>query len=101
MAEAEFSGEAVDAIMVPKDSVVRTSRGNFIYVINPSPEGQPLSVRQVEVTLGIGSDTWIQVTGENLEAGMKVVTEGAPRMRPFQPVQIENKEKSEKSKQGE
>ena len=101
MAEAEFSGEAVDAIMVPKDSVVRTSRGNFIYVINPSPEGQPLSVRQVEVTLGIGSDTWIQVTGENVEAGMKVVTEGAPRMRPFQPVQIENKEKSEKSKQGE
>ena len=95
MAEAEFSGEEVDAIQVPKDSVVRTSRGNFIYVINPSTEGESLSVRQVEVTLGIGSDTWIQVTGENLEAGMQVVTEGAPRMRPFQPVQIEKIEESE------
>ena len=46
MAEAEFSGEEVDAILVPKDSVVRTSRGNFIYVINPSTEGESLSVRQ-------------------------------------------------------
>ena len=95
MAEAEFSGEEVDAILVPKDSVVRTSRGNFIYVINPTTEGQTLSVRQIEVTLGIGSETWIQVTGENLEAGMQVVTEGAPRMRPFQPVKIGKKEESE------
>lgn len=98
MAEAEFSGEEVDAILVPKDSVVRTSRGNFIYVINPSTEGESLSVRQVEVTLGIGSETWIQVTGETLEAGMQVVTEGAPRMRPFQAVQIEQKQESEQSK---
>lgn len=96
MAEAEFSGEEEeDAIMVPKDSIVRTSRGNFIYVINPPTEEKSLSVRQVEVTLGIGSDTWIQVTGENLEAGMQVVTEGAPRMRPFQPVQIGKNEESE------
>ena len=97
MAEAEFSGKEEDAIMVPKDSIVRTSRGNFIYVINPPTEEKSLSVRQVEVTLGIGSDTWIQVTGENLEAGMQVVTEGAPRMRPFQPVQIGKNEESETS----
>jgi len=88
MAEAEFSGEEVDATLVPKDSVVRTSRGNFIYVINPSTEGQPLSVRQVEVTLGIGSGTDIQVTGENLVADMQVVTEGAERLRAFQTVVI-------------
>lgn len=88
MAEAEFSGDEVDAILVPKDSVVRTSRGNFIYIINPSTEGTPLSVRQVEVTLGIGSGTWIQVTGENLETGMQVVTEGAERLRAYQPVVI-------------
>ena len=104
MAEAEFSGEEEeDAIMVPKDSIVRTSRGNFIYVVNPPTEEKSLSVRQVEVTLGIGSDTWIQVTGENLEAGTQVVTEGAPRMRPFQavqlqPAQIEKKDESETSK---
>ena len=88
MAEATFRGESVDAVLVPKDSIVRTSRGNFIYVINPLVEGQSLSVRQVVVTPGISSGTWIQVTGESLEVGMQVVTDGAPRLRPFQTVQV-------------
>lgn len=88
MAEATFLGVSVDAVLVPKDSIVRTSRGNFIYVINPLIEGQSLSVRQVVVTPGISSGTWIQVTGENLELGMQVVTDGAPRLRPFQAVQV-------------
>ncbi|MDA1232026.1 MAG: HlyD family efflux transporter periplasmic adaptor subunit, partial [Planctomycetota bacterium] len=35
MAEATFQGEGVDGVLVPKDSMVRTSRGSFIYVINP------------------------------------------------------------------
>lgn len=92
MAEAKFTGDNQEAILVPKDSIVRTSRGNFIYVVNPPTEGEPLSVRQVAVTPGISSGTWIQVTGENLDAGMQVVTEGAPRLRPFQTIEILNEE---------
>ena len=88
MAEATFLGEGVDGVLVPKDSMVRTSRGTFIYVINPAVEGEPLSVRQVLVEPGLSSDTRIQVTGENLEAGMQVITEGAERLRAFQTVQI-------------
>jgi RND family efflux transporter MFP subunit len=97
MAEAKFTGDQQEAILVPKDSIVRTSRGNFIYVINPPIEGKPLSVRQVAVTPGISSDTQIQVTGENLDAGMQVVTEGAPRLRPFHTVQIMKEEGTGKS----
>ena len=92
MAEAEFKGQETDAMLVPKDAIVRTSRGNFIYVINPPIEGQALSVRQVDITPGISSGTEIQVTGENLEVGMQVVTEGAPRLRAFQTVQVMNDE---------
>lgn len=98
MAEAEFTGGQQEAILVPKDSIVRTSRGNFIYVVNPPAEGKPLSVRQVAVIPGISSDTWIQVTGENLDAGMQVVTEGAPRLRPFHTVEILKEEGIENSK---
>jgi HlyD family secretion protein len=88
MAEATFHGEGVDGVLVPKDSMVRTSRGTFIYVVNPAVEGEPLSVRQVLVEPGLSSDTWIQVAGENLAAAMQVITEGAERLRAFQTVQI-------------
>ncbi len=88
MAEATFRGEGVDAVLVPKDSMVRTSRGTFIYIINPPVAGEPLSVRQVLVEPGLSSGTWIQVTGENLTLGMQVVTEGAERLRAFKSVAI-------------
>ncbi|MEJ7594543.1 MAG: efflux RND transporter periplasmic adaptor subunit [Planctomycetaceae bacterium] len=88
MAEATFRGESVEAVLVPKDSMVRTSRGTFIYVINPHVDGESLSVRQVLVEHGLSSGTWIQVTGEDLAADMQVVTEGAERLRAFQTVAI-------------
>jgi multidrug efflux pump subunit AcrA (membrane-fusion protein) len=88
MAEAAFRGEPIDGILVPKDSMVRTSRGTFIYVVNPSEEGKPLSVRQVLVTPGVSEDAWIQVIGDGLAADQRVVTEGAERLRAFQTVQI-------------
>jgi RND family efflux transporter MFP subunit len=88
MAEASFSGQPVDGLLVPKDSIVRTSRGAFVFAVNPPTEGQPLSVRQVMVEPGLGTGTWIQVTGESLAAGQQVVTEGAERLRAFQAVTI-------------
>jgi multidrug efflux pump subunit AcrA (membrane-fusion protein) len=88
MAEAEFRGEEIEAVLVPKDSLVRTSRGTFIYVINAPTTGEPMSVLQVLVTTGLSQDTSIQVNGEGLAAGQQVVTEGAERLRAFQSVQI-------------
>jgi multidrug efflux pump subunit AcrA (membrane-fusion protein) len=88
MAEAKFSGQSVEAILVPKDSLVRTSRGTFVYVINPASDGKPMSVRQVIVTTGVSSGTSIQVIGDVLAADQQVVTEGAERLRAFQTVQI-------------
>jgi RND family efflux transporter MFP subunit len=88
MAEAEFAGVAVDAILVPKDSIVRSSRGAFVYVLNPPADGGIQNVRQVMVQTGVAVDGWIQVTGEGLAAGQQVVVEGAERLRPFKSVTI-------------
>lgn len=88
MAEAAFRGVSVKALLVPKDSVVRTSRGAFVFVVNPAEAGKPLSVRQVMVTLGLGTGLRIQVQGESLAAGQQVVTEGAERLRAFQTVTV-------------
>jgi len=90
----------VDAILVPKDSIVRTSRGSFVFIVNPATADKPLSVRQVMVTPGIGTGTWIQVAGETLAAGQQVVTEGAERLRAFQAVQIMTGEAPDKSQDG-
>ena len=100
MAEASFRGRPVEAILVPKDSIVRTSRGSFVFVVNPATANEPLSVRQVMVTPGIGTGTWIQVAGETLAAGQQVVTEGAERLRAFQAVQIMTEEAPVKSQDG-
>jgi len=88
VAEAEFFGTPFQATLVPKDTLVRTSRGTFVYAINPAVSGEPLSVRRVMVQPGISKAELIHVRGTDLESGTLVVTEGAERLRPFQPVQI-------------
>ena len=88
IAEAEFFGPPFSATLVPKDSLVQTSRGTFVFAINPAVAGAPLSVRQVVVETGISKDDRIQVLGSDLEPGVLVVTEGGDRLRAFQSVQI-------------
>lgn len=88
VAEAEFFGRMIEATLVPKDTLVRTSRGTFVFAVNPAASAEAPSVRQVMVRPGISKDGWIQVSGSDLEAGMQVVTEGAERLRPFQSVQM-------------
>ncbi|HQZ64486.1 MAG TPA: efflux RND transporter periplasmic adaptor subunit, partial [Planctomycetaceae bacterium] len=88
MAEATFQGKEIEALLVPKDSMVRGTDATFIFVINPPVEGEPLSVRRVAVTMGLSSGTSIQVIGDNIAADMQVVTEGVERLQPFKTVVI-------------
>ena len=106
MAEAEFFGDETDAVLVPKDALVRTSRGTFVFALNPLQGDQPPSVSMILVETGISREAQIQVTAAELHAGMKVVTEGAERLRPFQAVtvleqQAESKAESPESRAGE
>jgi RND family efflux transporter MFP subunit len=89
MAEAVFKGNGVSALMVPKVSLLPTQDDPRIFIVNPPVEGQPLkSVRQVTVKPGLSDGTWIQVTGDDLEPGMLVVTEGVERLRPSKTIEI-------------
>lgn len=92
MAEAEFSGRPVFAVLVPKDSLVRTSRGTFVFALNPPDEAGNVSVSQISVQTGLSEGSQIQVTSSELKSGMKVVTEGAERLRPFQTVRVMEQE---------
>ncbi|MBL8818690.1 MAG: efflux RND transporter periplasmic adaptor subunit [Planctomyces sp.] len=89
MAEVEFAGTPVDALLVPKDSLVRSDKKLLIYAINPPIEGQPLSVRQLVVTTGVSQAGWIEVKCDGLQAGDQVVSYAGERLRAFAQVVIQ------------
>ena len=74
---------ARNAIIVPKDAIVRRGARATVWVL--AEDG---SVNPVPVRTGMGVGEWIEVSG-GLAAGAKVVTRGNERLRPGQKVQGE------------
>jgi multidrug efflux pump subunit AcrA (membrane-fusion protein) len=94
MAEVTFEGPPLDALLVPKDALVRTTRGINIFVFIPveNEAGNQGRTVQVPVELGISVGAWIQVhpkidaTDSSIPfgPGTKVVVEGGERLQPVQ-----------------
>jgi len=92
IAEVTIEGEPVDVVLVPKDALVRTSRGTSIFTFAPSAD-DPKSgtTAQVSVELGTSEGKLIEVipkpapngSAVKFDATSMVVTEGAERLRPF------------------
>ena len=94
MAEVQFSGQPIDALLVPKDSLVRSNRGIFVFAIDPPQDGSQPAARQILVEPGISDEGWIEVRCQGLQPGTPVVTVGGERLRPFQSVVIQQPEGS-------
>lgn len=71
-----------NAIMVPQVAVMQGPKGKFVFVVSPDNTAQP---KPVEVGEWYG-DQWIINSG--LEAGDRVVVDGAVRLQPGAPVHI-------------
>ncbi len=89
MAEVTFLGEPTEAVLIPKDALVRSTRGSSIFVFE-SEEAAPGTgvVNQLPITTGISHESSIQAIHPDLKPEMLVVVEGAERLRPFQKVQL-------------
>ena len=72
-----------NAIMVPQQAVMQGPNGKFVYVVDADNTAQP---RPVQVGDWYG-DQWIVDSG--LNAGDRVVVNGAARLQPGAPVQIQ------------
>lgn len=72
-----------DAIMVPQRAVMQSANGKFVYVVGENDTAQ---ARPVEVGNWHG-DQWIINSG--LQSGDKVIVDGAARLQPGAPVQIQ------------
>ncbi|MDA1055276.1 MAG: efflux RND transporter periplasmic adaptor subunit [Planctomycetota bacterium] len=78
-------GPPIQALLVPKDSLVLGGPQPSLMVVTKDPETQQETVRPVPVQLGITDGSLIQVTG-NLAATDRVVVIGNERVRPGQPI---------------
>ncbi len=71
-----------NAIMVPQVAVMQGPNGKFVFVVGPDDTAQP---KPIQVGDWYG-DQWIVNSG--LQAGDRVVVDGAARLQPGAPVQI-------------
>lgn len=93
-AEAWIIGESIrldvptakprEVIAVPRDALVLRREGAFVFRINAEQTAE-----KVDVTTGASDGDLIEVVGE-LSVGDLVVTRGAERLRPGQPVMVTN-----------
>ena len=78
-------GPPIQALLVPKDSLVLGGPQPSLMVVVTSSESKQQTVRPVPVQLGITDGSLIQVTGDLLPND-KVVVIGNERIRPGQPI---------------
>jgi len=76
-------GQSYNALVVPKDAVIRQGSAELVYRINGDE-----SVEAVPVTSAQGVGSWIVVEGP-VAAGDRIVTRGNERLRPGQTVRGE------------
>ena len=75
------AGTATDAKVVPGSAVLRGAKGSFVYVVNED------KVNAVPVKAGASSGDLIVIEGK-LDAGARVVTDGADKLREGAQVEV-------------
>ena len=89
ISEVTFRGMPAQGVFVPKDALVRGTRGTIVFMFNPSIEDANLgTVTQVSVETGISDGESIQVSGDGLTETVQVVIEGGERLRHLQSVSV-------------
>lgn len=86
--QVTFKGPPQDAVLVPKDAIVRGATGSIVYLFIPKDESGIGQVQPQPIVEGISEGTWIQDASGAVKPGLNVIVEGAERLRPFQDVQI-------------
>lgn len=75
------SGESGQTLTVSKDAVLRGAAGSYVMVIRPGREGSSTAV-PTSVSVLFETENRVAIAPGSLQAGDKVVTEGAERLMP-------------------
>ena len=83
LAQVTLAGESHDALLVPKDAIVRSSGKPVVFKLDAAKKARP-----VTVTEGVSRGDYVEVSATELAESDLVVTEGAERLRPLQEVKV-------------
>lgn len=84
-ARVTFAGTPRIAKLVPKDAIIRSEVGSKVFAVI---EQDGLKVRPVMLREGDAFGARVEILGEDLAVGERVVTEGAERLTPFASINI-------------
>ncbi len=78
-------GKAARMVLVPKDALILRARGPSVFVFEKG------RVREVSFAQGRSVDSFMEVTGGALRAGMQVVVKGNENLRAGMPVRLQGR----------
>lgn len=89
LARLTFAGPSHEATLVPKNALIRSETNTRLYAVVSGEQPNTGKARPVVVQEAGSYGDRVEVLGQDLQAGMLVVTEGAERLTPFADIQIQ------------
>ena len=89
MARVTFVGPVRNAVLVPKDAVIRSEAGSLVYAVIPGESSSSGKARPVPIVEGVSYNDSVELLEGELEPGMLVVVEGGERLQPFADIIIQ------------
>ena len=89
LARVTFVGPVRNAVLVPKDAVIRSEAGSLVYAVIPGESSSSGKARPVPIVEGVSYNDSVELLEGELEPGMLVVVEGGERLQPFADIIIQ------------
>lgn len=89
IARVTFVGPPREAVLVPKDAIIRSEAGSRVFAVIPGETPGTGKARPVTIQEGAGFDASVELLGGDLQPGTQVVVEGAERLAPFADIVIQ------------
>ncbi|REJ87453.1 MAG: HlyD family efflux transporter periplasmic adaptor subunit [Planctomycetota bacterium] len=90
LARVTFTGPKRNAVLVPKDAVIRSESGSLVYAVVPGDSSALPKARPVPIVDGPGYGPFVELLEGELQPGTQVVVEGGERLQPFAEIVIQD-----------
>lgn len=78
---------AKNAIVVPRDAIAQTDSGNTVFIVAAGPNGTQIA-KQINVKVGLQTDTLSQIISDQVGPGTKVITTRPDALQNNSPIAI-------------
>ena len=89
LARVTFVGPVQNAVLIPKDAIIRSEAGSLVYAVIPGESSSTGKSRPVPIVEGASYGEFVELLEGELEPGMQIVVEGGERLQPFADIIIQ------------